>query len=319
MKKNKSVVQNMLTHCLACIAVLAGCAGFTEDGNSLEASNSIDDDLSNLFDAARILRMGKMDVDEAHDSVTVSIETYGGCVEQNGSYFYDADFYFADVNRFAYRFRKDTLLLSYIDDDEIGRDSITLLLNGGTFGKLDGVWHISQCSYENDRYGCNNDVYEKYIKFDGNNVESRFTERNDFDYMRSVFIYELFLFLTTQNSIQLETVFYGTRFANGEEEYGITIQEKTNRSMKFTYGGHLFALNLDYAHYMDSVSVSLSSNGVICMGRYREMQNVPPEMCSAVNAKYLSKKKSGDLRYQKGNEIEFEDCINNILGRERKI
>ena len=90
--------------------------------------------------------------------------------------------------------------------------------------------------------------------------------------------------------------------------------------MKFTYDNREFDLNLNYARYPDSVSVSLSSGGTTCMGDYSRKNDVLPELCRDENALYLqytrSSSESEALRYEKSNVIEFENCVKRILGRE---
>ena len=77
-----------------------------------------------------------------------------------------------------------------------------------------------------------------------------------------------------------------------------------------------FDLSLDYAYYKDSLSVTLKSGDVTCVGKHREIVNVPPEMC---NADYVDNfyeiEDTGLLKYEKKNDSEFEACIDGILGR----
>jgi hypothetical protein len=126
------------------------------------------------------------------------------------------------------------------------------------------------------------------------------------------------MFLDNQNSIQIETPFYeGRNVESLAEKYGITVQEKTNRSMKFNYDGHAFDLKLNYAKIMDSVSVTLTSGNVVCNGVSREIPNITQELCREENAPYLNEMESGAYGIRKRNDTEFENCINSILGRKR--
>ena len=94
---------------LASSALLTGCTGFTEDGNTSFEGGSID--VQTAFASARVTGMGKAHVDESKDSVTFVTEIFGGCFRKNGTLYYDADYYFEDVEHFAYNFRNDTLQL----------------------------------------------------------------------------------------------------------------------------------------------------------------------------------------------------------------
>ena len=125
------------------------------------------------------------------------------------------------------------------------------------------------------------------------------------------------MFLDNQNSIQIETPFYGGDVEYFAKTYGIVIQEKTNKRMRFDYDGHAFDLKLNYAKIMDSVSVTLTSGNVVCNGFSREIPNITQEQCSEENAPYLNEMESGAYGIRKQNAREFEDCINGILGRER--
>ena len=323
MKKNKSVVQNILANSLACIALLAGCAGFTEDGNSISgvSNDGLSIDIAQHFAAARVTRGGGAHIDEAKDSVTFVLNIFGGCFKRNGAFVYDLDYTFADEYHFAYKFRNDTLLLSSYYEDASTKEIDTGIWVGGTSGNLGGTWLLTQCMYVNDEYVCGNGGYNKFFKLDGDKVEYRVEDRSDYDYMNSYFVSELFKFLGDQYTIYLQDVFYGAQYVDeNAKKYGIVVQEKTNKSMKFTYDNHVFDLKLNYARYRDSVSVSLSSGETTCVGYHSIKHDVPPELCRDENAPYLQSSRSDSesdaLQYEKSNYREFQDCIDGILGRE---
>ena len=322
----KCFVSNTIVACLACAAILAGgtaiisgCAGFTEDGNSTPYPQvGVSLDSVGGFGFARFVQSGTVKVDATHDSVTIMYETLGGCVKRNGLIAYDSSYYFVDEYHYAYSFHNDTLLLSSYYEDDVMAENITEMYVGGTHGNLDGVWNLSQCLYVNDVYGCNNDVYDKYVKIEGDKLEYRVGDLPNYDYMSSDFVGELFDFLKSRNSIQLEMIFY-SRLGYSPDKYGVSVEMKSNKSMKFIHEGRTFDLNLMYARYSDSVSVVLSSDGMTCIGNYSMKLNVPPELCNEENAPYLhsSNSISGSetLVYEKQNTQEFEDCIDGILGR----
>ena len=276
-------------------------------------------DVQTAFESARLNKVGKAFVDESKDSVTFVLEIFGGCFRKDGKLYYDPDYYFEDVDRFAYNFRNDTLQLSYVDEDAIAKELVTVQWVGGTSGVLDGTWRTFPCLYVDSVYGCGNDAYEKFFKLDGDYLEHRVGDVPNYDYMNTNFVGDIFGFLNGKHSIMIEDVFY-SRSDFSPEKYGITVQEKTKKSMKFTHEGRTFDLKVDFVRYSDTVAVTLSSNGIACVGNYSKKNDVPPELCREENSAYLQSSrndsKSDALQYKKDNVREFSKCINNIIGRE---
>jgi hypothetical protein len=287
--------------------------------NTSSNEKSGNDDGQTAFESARFNKVGKVVVDESNDSVMFVTEIFGGCFRKDGKLYYDPDYYFEDVDRFAYNFRNDTLQLSYVDEDEITKELVTVQWVGGTSGALDGTWRITPCFYVDSVYGCGKDAYEKFVKIDGDKLEHRVGDVQNYDYMNTNFVDDIFGFLNDKHSIMFEDVFY-SRSDNSPEKYGITVQEKTNKSMKFTHEGRTYDLKLDFVRYSDSVSVTLSSNGTTCVGYYSRKNDVPPELCREENSAYFQSSrndsKSDALQYQKDNVPEFSKCIDSIIGRE---
>ena len=316
-------MRNVFAFCLGSLALLAGCGGFTEDvnGNIVEGTPVDVNQMESVYALARVAQSGKVERSSAGDSITIVFEINGGCVKDGESLAYDPNFFFADSQTFAYSFRGDTLLLSTIYEPgpyEVNQERYeeSFIFVGGTPGVLDGIWKNTQCRYREEKIYCMNDGYDQYFKFDGGKVEIRVADRENYDYMQTVFVDQLFDFLGSGGSIQLETPYYYSDTKYEQEEYGIGILEKTNTAMKFTYGDLTFDLSLDYAYYKDSLSVTLKSGDVTCVGKHREIVNVPPEMC---NADYVDNfyeiEDTGLLKYEKKNDSEFEACIDGILGR----
>lgn len=318
-----SEMRNVFAFCLGSLALLAGCGGFTEDvnGNIVEGTPVDVNQMESVYALARVAQSGKVERSSAGDSITIVFEINGGCVKDGESLAYDPNFFFADSQTFAYSFRGDMLLLSTIYEPgpyEVNQERYeeSFIFVGGTPGVLDGIWKNTQCRYREEKIYCMNDGYDQYFKFDGGKVEIRVADRENYDYMQTVFVDQLFDFLGSGGSIQLETPYYYSDTKYEQEEYGIGILEKTNTAMKFTYGDLTFDLSLDYAYYKDSLSVTLKSGDVTCVGKHREIVNVPPEMC---NADYVDNfyeiEDTGLLKYEKKNDSEFEACIDGILGR----
>lgn len=323
MKMKISEMRNVFAFCLGSLALLAGCGGFTEDvnGNIVEGTPVDVNQMESVYALARVAQSGKVERSSAGDSITIVFEINGGCVKDGESLAYDPNFFFADSQTFAYSFRGDTLLLSTIYEPgpyEVNQERYeeSFIFVGGTPGVLDGIWKNTQCRYREEKIYCMNDGYDQYFKFDGGKVEIRVADRENYDYMQTVFVDQLFDFLGSGGSIQLETPYYYSDTKYEQEEYGIGILEKTNTAMKFTYGDLTFDLSLDYAYYKDSLSVTLKSGDVTCVGKHREIVNVPPEMC---NADYVDNfyeiEDTELLKYEKKNDSEFEACIDGILGR----
>ncbi|OWV23965.1 hypothetical protein B7982_05935 [Fibrobacter sp. UWB2] len=287
--------------------------------NASLSDKSGNNDVQTAFESARLNRVGKAIVDESKDSVTFVLGISGGCFRKDGKLYYDADYYFEDVDRFAYNFRNDTLQLSYIDEDEIAKELVTVQWVGGTSGVLDGTWRTFPCLYVDSVYGCGNDAYEKFFKLDGDYLEHRVGDVPNYDYMNTNFVGDIFGFLNGKHSIMIEDVFY-SRSDFSPEKYGITVQEKTKKSMKFTHEGRTFDLKVDFVRYSDTVAVTLSSNGIACVGNYSKKNDVPPELCREENSAYLQSSrndsKSDALQYKKDNRSEFEQCIKDIVGLE---
>ncbi|MBR2272987.1 MAG: hypothetical protein IJ912_11900 [Fibrobacter sp.] len=319
-------MRNAFAFYLGSLALLAGCAGFTEDVNGDVADDNPVDvrQIESQYALARVAQSGKVERSSAGDSITIVFEMNGGCVKEGESFAYDQNFYFADSLTFAYSFRGDTLLLSrtyepdpYEVDQERYEESFIWV--GGTSGKLDGIWKNTQCRYREEKMGCMSDGYDQFLKFYGDKVEYRFADREDYDYMQTVFVDQLFDFLGNGGSIQLETPYYYSDTKFGQESSGISILEKTNTTVKFTHADLTFELSVDYAHYKDSLHVTLKSGDVSCVGTVRDMDDVLPGMCSDDNADYLWKSSSGAYTYERMNSSEFETCIDGILGRKREL
>ncbi|MBR4784557.1 MAG: hypothetical protein IK012_04800 [Fibrobacter sp.] len=323
--QNKKVLSNVL---VAMCLVFSGCVGFTEDwfrfGDACdEEPMSVVATLEPEFKAARFVQSGKIDVDSEHDSVTIILEIFGGCLKDNGGYAWDGDFYYVNERTYAYSFREDTLLLTYTripDRFEANQDTfdVSVILVGGTPGSLEGIWRLTQCQYAEGKMQCYDDGFDKYFKFYESSVEIRIDDRVNYDYITTYFVRELFDFLESPSaSIDIGDVFYRYAWTNWLEESGVKVQEKTNRSVNFEFDGRAFELQVEFARYRDSVAVSLKSGNTNCVGTYFRNDDVSEEVCSVENADYLRKQDSGALEFVRQNSDEFEKCIDGILGREQ--
>lgn len=327
MKKNKSVIQKMMFNCFACLAVLAGCAGFTEDGNCLETNNSIGVELEKQFALARETRWGRADIDESQGTLTLIYEKFGGCFKKDSAFVWDDAFYRVDSVKFFYSFQGDTLVLT---DSTINHDTglptyTSLYLIGGSSGSLDGVWKLLPCHSYGGDYSCVTYGMETtFIRINEGKVEVRSSDEN-FDYMSSGFIEYLFsivkggghdyasLSLSGLFSHSLSLNYYFTR-----EDF--VVVSKTNKSMTFTHDGQTYTLNVVYASKSDSAHVVFSSGNVSCEGHYRNEEYASQELCRDEYADYLYEhhlySQDVDLwGYKYENYQEFGSCINQMRGR----
>ena len=328
MEINNSVKQNVMRKMFAlgfaCVALLVGCGGFTEDVNG----NVADDDFasgSNVskivarkYAEARMTEAGYVAVDEKNDSLTLVLETFGGCLNQDGHYVWDSDYYHADSTTLGYRFSEDSLYLSQLYEDETTHEYETFIYFGGENGKLDGVWQLFPCLYVNDQYGCVNDGYEKFMKIEGGKVEFRAGDLPGFNYMESVFIDDLFNYLEHRSSVLITGIFYSANLDKEKEEYGIAVTSQTDSAMTFTYDNHTFDVELLHVRYHDSVSVAVTSGGIQCIASYRRIKDMTPELCGDENSVYMRGDDAGAQRIERDNESEFKACIDSILGREQE-
>ena len=98
-------IKNVFAFCMGCLALLAGCAGFTEDVNGNVADHSDEaNQIESQYALARVAQSGKVERSAAGDSITIVLEINGGCVKEGESFAYDENFYFADSLTFAYSF-----------------------------------------------------------------------------------------------------------------------------------------------------------------------------------------------------------------------
>ena len=92
MKTGKFLAWNMALACIGGLSLLTGCLGFTEDftcGDASEAAPSnkdafADQEVISRFAMARVAQSGKFEVDEHYDSLTITLETIGGCLGKDG-------------------------------------------------------------------------------------------------------------------------------------------------------------------------------------------------------------------------------------------
>lgn len=316
---------------------VAGCSGITIDVSDCAAD--VPDDITSWsldrqYAMAKPRYAGSVIVNEAKDSVTLVVKTFGGCEKHGDEFVWNSDFYYGDTATYGYRFSGDTLFLSTRSLVEKGfEDSEEMLVERILIGEgnegLDGVWLMTSCSYFDGKLRCSDYAYEELLLIDGGDAEWRALDKMNADFMESVFIDELFSYIGSRSSaLQLETVFYGTETESTANRYGIDVVAKSNTAMTFTYADREFNVALTYAGYMDSVHVTVSAGGIECVGSHKEhnyngqgfvenaLSGMSGEVCREEYADDLREQSSGVWSYWSQNSDEFARCIDGILGRE---
>ena len=334
MKKNKCSIQsiafvrNVCVAFVSVVSLLAGCAGFTEDGNSFsETENSIHIDIKNQFALARVTRSGTADIDESQGSLTFVYEKFGGCFNKDSAFVWDDTFYRVDSIKLFYSFQGDTLVLT---DSTINHDTglptyTSMYLIGGSSGVLDGIWMLLPCHSFGGDYSCvTYGTVTTFIRINEGKVEVRSSDEN-FDYMSSGFMEYLFSVVSGGQdyaTLSLSGLFsYSLSMNRFFTQDSFVVVSKTNKNMTFTHDGQSYTLNVVYASRSDSARVVFSSGNVSCEGYYRNIEYGSQELCREEFADYLYKhhlySQDVDLwDYKNENYQEFGSCINRMRGRE---
>ena len=333
MKKNKCSIQsiafvrNVCVAFVSVVSLLAGCAGFTEDGNSFsETENSIHIDIKNQFALARVTREGNADIDESQGSLTFVYEKFGGCFNKDSAFVWDDTFYRVDSIKLFYSFQGDTLVLT---DSTINHDTglptyTSMYLIGGSSGVLDGIWMLLPCHSFGGDYSCvTYGTVTTFIRINEGKVEVRSSDEN-FDYMSSGFMEYLFSVVSGGQdyaTLSLSGLFsYSLSMNRFFTQDSFVVVSKTNKSMTFTHDGQSYTLNVVYASQSDSALVVLSSGEVSCEGYYRNEEYGSLELCREEFADYLYKhhlySQDVDLwGYKHENYREFGSCIKQMRVR----
>lgn len=321
---SKARYTSIFTFAVALIA--AGCTGITIDvaGDASEElpTSPISGLIEDRYHFARPVSAGTLIVNKAKDSVTLVMKTVGGCEKDGDEFVWNPDFYYGDSVTYGYRFSGDTLFLSTRSLIEKGFDEpqemlVERILIGDKNEGLDGVWFMTSCSYFDGERRCSEYAYEEYLLIDGGDVELRVLTKTDYDYMSTVFMEELFSYIGDRSSsLQLETVFYGTKIDYEKNRYGIKILSKSQTAMSFMLGDIEIHVTMNYLNYKDSVNVIVESGKTECVGTHSEYAKMSDDMCSVENADVLKESYTGAWTYWSQNSEEFARCIDGILGRE---
>ena len=305
------------------VALIAtGCTGITIDvaGDASELpTTAIDGPIKDRYHLARPISAGSLVVNKAKDSITLVMKTVGGCEKDGDEFVWNPDFYYGDSSTYGYRFSGDTLFLSTRSLIEKGFEDpeemlVERILIGNKNEGLDGVWLMTSCSYFDGERRCSEYAYEEFLLIDGGDVELRVLDKDDFNYMESVFIEELLTYMGDNSSaLQLETVFYHADIEAEIKRFGVDVRSKSRTAMTFVLKGREFNVALYSMNYKNSVDVVVSSDGVECAGTHGEDTNMSSDMCSVENADSLKESYTGAWTYWSQNGDEFARCIDGLL------
>lgn len=157
------VVTALLLFGASLLSFFPGCAGFTEDPNTVDKGSDSDDRYAEAFASARVLQTGSFVVDESNGVLTVVLGAAEGSAEP-------------DSMTYGYEFSGDTLFLRHEADEDGKPVKFARIFVGDAAGEIEGVWLESRCVAEDGELVCDDDAPAKLWKFAGGTVEIRIAE-----------------------------------------------------------------------------------------------------------------------------------------------
>lgn len=271
-----------------------------------------------------------------------------------------------NVDSMFYEFHGDTLVTydsywtgDYINDVYVPvmrKETYGEMYVGGTPGVLYGTWRTLPCEYDSqsgmttceDTYwngqvtftkGVETNVDGKMAFVDGavstkivysfnRFKELRLTE----DYMRSEFMYYLYLAFTSNHWDLYPTDIYPTdimykinqqKLDSVIAEHGISVQNSTKTSETFIFGGKSFDVHVSqasYEMYSRDVMLEIASEGVTC-ALYYHTSDMSPDLCRDENKESIDLESRTDVdgntyyyaySYLNSNNNEFRACLTSI-------
>lgn len=298
----------------AAVLIFCGCSGFTSDPPVAGTTDDSDVNLQKEFAMARTYAQGSYEVKESSENtktgvISISLVQESGCVKQGETYQW-----VDDLNRvtqfagglFRYSFAGDTLTLTALNEEPDYYGNVTVLkFVGGEPGKLQGIWlQLSRSAYT------------VYWNFGEGSIEIRVLEKENFNYMQSLFMWMFYESLEDSSMDIYADLIYDEHAAD-PSRYGVTILEQDNRSETFTYKNVTYEIKIDSVHSFDDyLSMTFSSGTEKCHLEYFSTLNVTSEMCKAENADglhYSDATPDVMTRYSWGNEKEFSQCMYQLV------
>lgn len=303
----------------AAVLILCGCSGFTSDPPIAGTTDDSGVNLQKEFAVARTYAQGSYEVKESSENtktgvISISLVQESGCVKQGETYQW-----VDDLNRvtqfagglFRYSFAGDTLTLTALNEEPDYYGNVTVLkFVGGELGKLQGIWlQLSRSAYT------------VYWNFGEGSIEIRVLEKENFNYMQSLFMWMFFEGLE-DSSMDIYADLIYDEHAVDPGRYGEAILKQDNRSETFTYKGVTYELKIDSVHSFDDyLSMTFSSGSAKCHLEYFSTLNVTSEMCKAENADglhYSDATPDVMTRYSRGNEDEFGKCVKQLMDQNKE-
>lgn len=299
------------------ILILCGCSGFTSDPPIAGTTDDSGVNLQKEFAMARTYAQGSYEVKESSETtktgvISISLVQESGCVKQGETYQW-----VDDLNRvtqfagglFRYSFAGDTLTLTALNEEPDYYGNVTVLtFVGGDPGKLQGVWLQLTRS-----------AYTMYWNFGEGSIEIRVLEKENFNYMQSLFMW-MFYESLEDSSMDIYADLIYDEHAVDPGRYGVAILKQDNRSETFTYKGVTYELKIDSVHSFDDyLSLTLSNGAAKCHLEYFSTLNVTPAVCKAENADglhYSDATPDVMTRYSWGNEKEFGECVKSLISED---
>lgn len=212
--------------------------------------------------------------------VTLIHGKLGACFGNGSDFFWKSDYASIGVDTvtYDYEFSGDTLLLTYVKHEDGDDYQFTKFLVGGTSGKLDGSWMVSECYLKkqvdrqregDDEPKCEEVAYETYWIIDGKNVDVREKQKTTFNFMKTDFIRQLYYTVEYGIAPSFNHIFEAQDVSYEERSKNIEVVSRTDSAETFIYNNHTVRVVLNYAeHRSDSVGVTVSSGGVTCVGTH---------------------------------------------------
>ena len=261
-------------------------------------------------------------LDEANKSMVVySTRTDYHCEVENDNYEFVKDENARQVKR-DYLFIGDTLVMLYVDEDEIyGKVFV-----GGKNGEIKGKWKMTTCGYthESKSIACSGDnvdvidgskyyytftqdtLYISGTDLQGNVIDLYAPQAEEYDdYTGSEFVRSVFehLEMDIVGNTPAPWTAFEYPWSDGErrdidyvaQKMQITIVSRDKNHISFVYDGASYELDFTNALHLwysrgtrTELSATLKSDKGDCSLTYMgDVINNAPEICSAENAKYL--------------------------------
>lgn len=296
--------------------------------------------------AGDFTRTGTYTVDEANNLLMVAIDdpTEKACVAEGENLVWKSIPFYTPIDTSKYEFRGDTLIVYDFDDGIVGEGQMFV---GGTPGKLDGTWRLTDCEVdeetrETECYEGETRYREVTYTFSNGTISSTLkphldlyvADRNNFT--NSAFMVQLYSTLSgSDRGVYPSSVLENDSASNSTAIAlnGVNIVEQTNTHEVFEMGGKTYEITIK------KVAITPTTNGLFMGNGDLEIQlevsdgtsvcnlnhvvrNVDESLCKDEYAGNIriddDAEDSNDVqyslayRYEKTTYDEFEDCLGSL-------